>query len=411
MDKPKVLWVGDAVAKTGFARVNHSLIEHLKDKYEIHLLGINYRGDPHEFDYSIYPAIIGGDVWGFGRFESLINFVKPDLIFTLNDPWVIDKYLNILREKKISNIPVVVYFPVDAEEHNPGWYAYWNDYVAQTAVYTEFAKDVIRTTGMIDEASISVIPHGSDLETFFSILDYKDKKGHVLKTGEQISREAIYPYKTHPEFEDALIFLNANRNQPRKRMDITLRAFGAFAKDKGSDVRLYMHMGTRDMGWDVKGIASRYGFDDKLILSSDTSSIPSVPDDRLNLIYNATTVGINTAMGEGWGLTNWEHGGIGRMQVVPDHSACREIWKGNGLLIPCSESYIYPETGTLAKVPSEKGLMDIFEEIYDDYKNNDSSMIKDYGKRAKKLVSDPKYNWKNIAKQFDELFQKALNNK
>jgi calcineurin-like phosphoesterase len=44
-NKPKLLWVGDIVATTGFARVTENVLSRLKDKYEIHVLGCNWHGD------------------------------------------------------------------------------------------------------------------------------------------------------------------------------------------------------------------------------------------------------------------------------------------------------------------------------------------------------------------------------
>ena len=46
-ERPRVVVVGDAVVPTGFARVLHSLISNLKERYEFHHLGINYRGEAH----------------------------------------------------------------------------------------------------------------------------------------------------------------------------------------------------------------------------------------------------------------------------------------------------------------------------------------------------------------------------
>jgi len=37
-----------------------------------------------------------------------------DLIFILNDPWVIDTYLKVIQEQFKKIPPIVVYFPVDA---------------------------------------------------------------------------------------------------------------------------------------------------------------------------------------------------------------------------------------------------------------------------------------------------------
>jgi hypothetical protein len=49
---------------------------------------------------------------------------------------------------------------------------------------------------------------------------------------------------------------NGNRNQFRKRIDITISAFAEFAKDK-PDAMLYLHMGTKDQGWDVMQLFGR----------------------------------------------------------------------------------------------------------------------------------------------------------
>ena len=56
--KPKLLWVGDIVAMTGFARVTHNVIERLKDQYEIVVLGCNWYVDPDPMQehFNIYPA-------------------------------------------------------------------------------------------------------------------------------------------------------------------------------------------------------------------------------------------------------------------------------------------------------------------------------------------------------------------
>ena len=40
--KPKLLWSGDIVAMTGFARVTENVIKHIKDDFEIVVLGHNW---------------------------------------------------------------------------------------------------------------------------------------------------------------------------------------------------------------------------------------------------------------------------------------------------------------------------------------------------------------------------------
>jgi hypothetical protein len=55
--------------------------------------------------------------------------------------------------------------------------------------------------------------------------------------------------------EDFIVF-NGNRNQFRKRIDITISAFAEFAKER-PNAKLYLHMGTKDQGWDVMQVFGR----------------------------------------------------------------------------------------------------------------------------------------------------------
>jgi hypothetical protein len=79
------------------------------------------------------------------------------------------------------------------------------------------------------------------------------------------------------------------------------------------------------------------GLEDRVDLNPLVGGI--VSDRELNLLYNACDVGINTSMGEGWGLVSFEHGAAGAAQVFPDHTACTELWSGRAELIPPARSY------------------------------------------------------------------------
>jgi len=411
--KIRVLWIGDGEVPTGFARVNHSIIKYLdQEKYEVHHLAINYRGDPHENHWKLYPAMIGGDLWGFSRFIDLIRKVRPHLIFILNDPWVIQRYLAIIIEHKesipgIETIPVIVYFPVDATEHDAMWFRDYNELVKACCVYTEFGRNVILETGVINPTTVHVVPHGSDMSVFYPFPDEIDKKGKVLKTGTQIAKEKIFPIHQRPEFLNSFIILNANRNQPRKRIDITLKAFGKFSANKPKNVKLYLHMGTKDMGWDIKRLALRYGFDDRLAISSDVPDLPNISDEQLNLIYNSCDIGINTSMGEGWGLTSWEHGACGKPQILPEHSCLSEIWGDAGIFYPTIADHVYEGTHTCGRVPSLDGLIEKLEWAYQDWKTGGIE-LKKFGEKTLKLINNPQFSWESMAARFDEIFMSVF---
>ena len=71
-------------------------------------------------------------------------------------------------------------------------------------------------------------------------------------------------------------------------------------------------------------------------------------------------------MGEGWGLVSSEHGAAGAAQIVPDHTACAELWRGRGELIPLDRSYI-PEFSLreMGEVSTD-GVAQCLEDLYRD---------------------------------------------
>ena len=93
--KKKLLWCGDIVAMTGFARVTENVLERLRDNYEIVVLSCNWWGDPtplQEF-YKMYPSSNRYQTAPFGeqRIREVVEKEKPDVVFTINDMWIINE--------------------------------------------------------------------------------------------------------------------------------------------------------------------------------------------------------------------------------------------------------------------------------------------------------------------------------
>lgn len=381
----KILFIGDGVVPTGFARVIHNIIKYLPEDWDVHHLGINYSGDPHEFSHKIYPAVLGGDVYGLGRLEQLQD-LNPDLVFILNDIWLVNMYLDKIKNtwKKIP--PVVVYYPVDAEDFDKSWFEHF-DIVTHTVVYTKFGE---RVTKLASPAlgPISIIPHGTDPGVFYS-LNKQEAKNKLFSDNKALT-------------EDSFIVLNANRNQPRKRIDIAIKGFSLFAEGK-DNVYYYHHAGLKDAGWNITKLAVRYGIDEKLITTGNTIREQRVPEEVLNIIYNAADVGVNTGMGEGWGLTATENAACGVPQIVPDHSACKELFEDCGLLIPTSYEFVYEETLTTGKIVTPEDFAEQLDILYND--RDLQKVLADAGK--KKFTSD-KYLWETVSKSFRDLFIEIL---
>lgn len=380
----KVLVVGDGGCYTGFARVLHSIIKYMPDDYEFHHLAVNYRGDPFPLEnprHILYPAMLGGDLMGVNRFANLYRKINPDLIFILNDLWIIDYYIHNFDKDLLSK--TIVYFPVDAFGTDMEW-LHNHDGLGARVTYTEFAKNEV--LNLKPDLDVQVIPHGIDTSKFFAI----DKLA---------ARQALNVIAP-----DDFIVFNGNRNQPRKRIDLSFQMFAKFALDKPANVKFYAHMGLVDAGWDLVKLANRYGIHDRIIAtSSDLGPQTGVPDDRLNIIYNSADVGLNTSMGEGWGLMNTEQAAVGVSQIVPDSSACKELFEDCGFLLPIKDYYTYTGQMTIGTVIDVDAGVEILNRLY-----NDRLLLKESSAKCAEKFNRPEYQWSNISARWLELFEKVL---
>jgi D-inositol-3-phosphate glycosyltransferase len=389
MQKSKILFWGDAVVETGFARVLHSIAKFLPEQYDISWIGVNYFGDPHKYKERIYPASVAGDIYGIRRFNDIATKENPDIIFIVNDAWIqahlLDEIKKFYTNKKLPKI--ISYVPVDAEDHDSDWYKNF-DVVSTVVAYTEFGKKEIIKAAPQLESRLMVVAHGVDTSVF-----------HKLPGTKEALKKSFYP--DNPSFyEDSFIVFNGNRNQPRKRIDITMLAFKMFAEGKPENVKLYLHMGVTDSHVDVIKLAKRLKIDNKLILTSPKTGVQNVSIDRLNQIYNVTDVGLNTGLGEGFSLTNIEHAATGAPQVVADHSALRELYSDCGLLVPAEMQFVLDNIMTTGYLVKPEDVADRLESLY-----HDGTLYNSLSKLGYDKFTSPEYSWKQIAKQWVKIFE------
>jgi D-inositol-3-phosphate glycosyltransferase len=423
--RPRVLVVGDAVVASGFARVLHSILGRLTAAYEFHHLGINYGGEPHGFAWEIYPASgEGGDLHGVGRVRELVERLRPRLVFLLNDPWILGGYLEALRGCR-DGLKVVAYSPVDAGPLAAELLAPLAE-LDRLVLYTRFGRAEVESAAAELRRGkpgsrfppLAVIPHGVDTELFRPLVAPASPAdgvaggtvggtagGTAFAASRAASRAAARArlFAGDPALRDAWIVLNANRNQPRKRIDVTIKGFARFARDKPPGVRLYLHMGIVDCGWNVVALARRHGIEDRLIVTADESLLPAVPDEALNHIYNACDVGLNTSLGEGWGLVNLEHAATGAAQVVPRHSACAELWEGAAELLEPAISLTMEGILTEGWLVTPEEVARGLERLY-----RDPDLLRRRSAAAYAVATRPDFQWAEVARGWDRLFQEVL---
>jgi len=388
----KGLFISDGVTPTGFSRVAHGIIGNLPDDWHIDHIAINYRGDPHKYKHNIYPASLGGDLWGFNRIKEFINN-EYNFVFILNDIWVISEYLRVFKdlEETVDGYitpPIITYFPVDGTDFSEQWFHNF-DLVKTAVVYTEFGRKVC--SEVMPNIEFEIIPHGTDLEVFYPL-------GDKLEVRKQY-------FDKNPELWESFIVLNVNRNQPRKRIDVALEGFAEFVQDKPENVKYYHHAGIKDSGWDVLSLGTKLGIQHRIILTNTVKGNQKVTLPELNMIYNCADVGINTSTGEGWGLCSTEGAACGIPQIVPNHSACTELFEDVGILTPVNQYLWSPET--LVK----GGLVhpaDVAESLEILYQNKELREI--LGRESYKKFTSKEYVWKDIAKKWQKIFERYDNN-
>lgn len=352
--KPHVLWVGDAGCASGFAHVTHSACDYLHlNGWDVSVLAINYYGDPivqHQYPYPLYPCRDptndGHDAYGVTRLISLCRSIQPDVIVLLNDPWNIRDYLDAIdsHEQHIDDAvtalrksgdtdrandlsyrfpPIVPYLACDAE-NQPDAVALNHRRIPAAACWTQFA---LAQLSKYASTPIHVIPLGIDYMTYLP-RDREESREHIGLN--------VLPY--------SFVIGVVGRNQPRKRLDLTLQSFSRFldllpSHSPAAGPYLYLHVApTGESAFDIVPLARYYGIPEGYLRIYRPASIAQgLPPSDMPYVYSAMNVLLNTSQGEGWGLPVHEAMACGVPCVVPGWGAFgAEGWTGDNVVrVPC----------------------------------------------------------------------------
>lgn len=376
--RPRLLWIGDALVPTGFATVTHAVLEHLRHDWEVVVSGVNYEGAAHDLPYCVMPARQGGDMWGMNRFQDLCTEFDPAAVVINNDWWNVARFARIVP----AGVPLVGYMPVDGTNLDPAAMVELNKLHA-AVWYTDFGFRAARAAGY--SGARRIIPHGIDTEVFQPAERHLARRMLNLKVP-----------------QDAFVVGNVNRNQPRKRLDLTIQIFAAWIKSRHiSDAWLLLHCAQKDTGWDLRRVAACYGVADRLILTGPDDIRDLEGAQKLRLIYNSLDVQMTTTLGEGWGLTTMEGMACGIPQIVPDSSALGE-WAAPAVKIPCSRTLIHPEINTAGALVDEEPFVAALQSLY-----QSKTLRGRLAGQGLELMRGEAFRWENVAWQFQMLLAAA----
>lgn len=388
----KLLMIADAACPSGFARSTHYLADYLdhrsnpenKRPWEVTIIGLNYRGDPHPYAYDIYPAVMkrGDDLFGVDLLPEILRKVRPDVVVIQNDPWNFPRYTEMLK-----NIPTIGIVAVDGKNVQGrvlnGLHA--------AVFWTKFGADQATQGGY--NGPYAVVPLGVDLDIYKPM-------------DQDVSRKLFFTPDDYADgLKDAFIVTNVNRNQPRKRFDLSISYFAEWIRSKEiRNAYLHLHVApTGDIGFDCHQLASYYGIANRLILSN-SEVWKGVSEEVLARNYAIADVGFSTTQGEGWGLTTMEMMACGVPQIVPDAAALGEWPGGAAMKVSCSEIAVTTNrVNIVGAVPDRYATIMALDDMY-----NDDNLRADYVSRGLQLVHENRFRWKTIGKQFAEVVDAAI---
>lgn len=416
-EQQKLLWIGDSPnSNTGYSRVIRELGTYLNKNFRLTVFGLNNHISPYqERDYNVMDTLDDTGPMGFNKIKMMVATLRPDIIIILNDISVIASYLTNLKDIFETdwgkNINKIGYVCVDYENILIPQAEILNDSLDALLTMTQFGKKECQKANITKP--IYVLPHGFNDNTFIRI-DKKVARRHLNGMAND--------NKIH--LNDEFIIFCGNKNQIRKRLDITIHAYVYFLhkywnKDK-KQATLLLNCGMIDAGWNViemfRNFYKQYNLpidmdSEYKFIRTTTTNIdhPNYPDEFINILYNASDIGINTSMGESWGLVTFEQGGIERPQIITNFSALDEIYGKGVYKVPTSDYFVHPlsvqSTMGQGRVVNYK---DVAKAINHYYTMSDDN-IKKEGSDICKTVS--KYKWPHVHIKLKKIIEQIKNDK
>ena len=435
--KKRILSIGEAsFVLSGFGTYNFEVLKrlHATGKYEIAELAcygfvnderankIPWRyyanavgdGDPRKSAYDSH----GENQWGHWGMERTCLDFKPDICFSIRDPWH-DSFIFQSPFRKFFNY--VTMPTVDSCPYQENWIY---DYSTADGVftYTEWATEVLNKES---NGTINLLGHASpgvDLDIFKPV---DDKKLHKKNMG---------------FMENVFLVATVMRNQKRKLFPDLLKAFNIFLQkchergrgDLAQKTYLYFHTSYPDRGWNIPDLLKKEGLGHKVVFTyicqncqspfctffQDARTIcphcngsgavlPSVglglTQEQLAAIMQMFDCYVQYAIAGGIEMPAIEASACGVVPFEVDYagmsSAVRNL---NGIPIKVHHKFLELETGAYRVYPDNDYLA---EQLFQ-FLTKPESVRKRMGHEARKGAEEH-YNWDNIAKKWEDYFDNA----
>jgi len=315
---------------TGYSKVSSNLVKQLATlSPKVKTFHFGFQRHPSHASLRKYPEGITSydaaaneepkeEGFGFNKIHEYLEMVQPNIVMIYNDPYTVGRFIDSMKhERGKSSYKLWLY--IDQVYHGvaPSLMDSIRKHADRVYCFTDSWKKQFLEYGSFPE--VNVLEHAVD-PTVFSCLSEDTR--HSIRTNIGVSK-------------DAILFLNANRNSNRKRLDLTIGGFVRLLQ-RNPEKPYFLMMATnmnpqtgafydlqRIFLEELKSLKLDFQMYGRRLLLIDTSPPNLLSDEAVNQLYNTADIGINTSDGEGYGLCQLEHMYTGAPQLVTDVGSYR----------------------------------------------------------------------------------------
>lgn len=378
----------------GYSKVIHQIVNYLATKeFEIVMYTINYEENDSLPNTYIDPRvklipIPDSKSYGLDKFSGIVEDETPDYVFIYAPVNIVYNYISLLSH----DMKIFVYLDICQKWSDVLKLQKMKNRVAHWFTFLKCWSDYLIDDMKIESHKVSIIEHGINFDEFQPIETSEAKKMIDFRK---------------------FVVLNLNRNTLRKNWAVTISGFIEFLSrhEYDPDIQLYIACGadknSSDAHCDIESHVYIEFMKRGLNYMDYTSSFIlnnhplRLTKEKLNLLYSASDVGINTCYSEGFGLCSVEHAYFNKPQLVTDIPTFRNTLGDQAIYM--KPSTITEYTGN-SELNGERAVLDyktVADALDQCYKNH----VKPIRRRVfdtKEMVFN-RFNWLNIHKQIDRV--------
>lgn len=360
----------------------------------------------HRDSRSIPANVFIHDAWahedpksvGFGldQIKGVVESFKPDVCVIYNDMLVIRLVSAALKRLETrDSFRVVGYIDQVYKWPKHSLMTAMNENLDEAIVFTEGWEKAIKSQGLT--IPVHVLNHGYDPSKTFPVPRSVARRYFGLS-------------------DDDLILLNLNRNQPRKRWDTCLKMMAELVM-VFPDEPIKLVIATALTGaWDLldvyhKELSKRGVPVDKGMRHIIVIDRPQRLTDReINILMNASDIGINTCDGEGFGLCNFEHAICGKPQIVPRIGGFVDYLDDNNTIFVEPMMAIYNTSENNKDGTGGEMCLSLYSDFVsavETYAQN-RKLMEAHGESVRNSILSKPYTWDEVGDRFINILNKIV---